>query len=288
MPNPPPEISKTFSLTDRVGHWIGAWQPLTGKGLAAFADAALFRTGLLHLVFVLVTTALVGWILYWTWFPAIQRSVEQLPETGAEIRHGRFYWPTNESAILGETPQFGIAVDPNGTSFEGQSADLQLELRPQVARLRGLAGYTELPYGEDWEVRLDRISGQAGWLAWNWVFITLAMVAAFLLLWLGGWLVALVGSPVVWLVAYLLGRDLPWGGALRLVLASWIPAALLLDVGLWGYSWNWVRIVGLTAATGGHLIVWVVWMLWAAIARPQRQASEPENPFRPPPAGRAT
>lgn len=273
-------------MVHRVQAWVGAWQPLTGRGAAAFADASPFRAIVFHLAMVVVCCGTASWTLSQTWVPAISRAVDKLPESAAEIRAGHFRWPDRESVVLGETPQFGVAVNPTGRISSGQVADLQIEFGPTELRFCSLTGYLGFPYPRDLIVGLDRVAGRAGWDAWFWAIATITLTAFFAAIAGIGWFGASVAALPAWLIGLLANRSLSLSGAWRLVLVCWIPGALLLNLGMWGYSRNWLHLVGLAGCSIGHFLVWMAWVLWAIIERPerperpQRVAKEPPNPFR--------
>ena len=267
----------------RVQSWIGAWQPFTGQGAAAFADASTIRAVAFHLAMVIASCGTASWTLSQSWIPAVTRAQGRLPESAAGIQAGHFTWPERESIVLGETPQFGVAVNPTGRSSPGQVADIQIEFCPSELRINSLTGYLGIAYPNDWVIGLDRVSGRAAWEAWFWA-IGAATITALLVFFASlGWAGATVMALPVWLIGLLANRNLSFPGAWRLGLVCWIPAACLLNLGLWGYSQNWLHLVGLAGCAVGHLLVWMAWVLWSLIERPKRPRQtpkEPKNPFR--------
>ena len=69
-----------------------AWQPLTVRGVAAFASATLGRLLLVQFIVALLAAGTVVWFLHRAWFPMIGEAIRQLPPQG-EIRSGRLDWP---------------------------------------------------------------------------------------------------------------------------------------------------------------------------------------------------
>jgi hypothetical protein len=276
-----PASPPSTAWKDRFAAAIGAWQPITGRGVAAFADASLARALVFHLIAVVLSSGMAGWTLYRTWVPAIDRAVEHLPESGGQIRFGRFSWPGTDSQILGETPQFGVAVNPSGRSAPGQVADLQLELLPDELHVAGLAGHIALPYPDSLQIALDRVGGRAGWQAWNWVIVLAVVVSLLLAFWVMGWILAMLLMVPVWIISHLANRHLTLVGAGQICLVAWIPGALFLNLGMWGYSWNWLRLTGFVGCFIGLHLIWLTWIAWAVAARPAQVRAEPRNPFRP-------
>src|SRR5438034_10882857 len=68
-----------------------AWQPLTGRGVAAFAGASVGRLLLVQVIVALMAAAAVVWCLRATWIPTITEAIGQLPLEG-QIRAGTLDW----------------------------------------------------------------------------------------------------------------------------------------------------------------------------------------------------
>ena len=89
-----------------------AWQPLTVRGVAAFARASLGRLLLVQFIVALLAAGTVVWFLHKAWFPTIGEAIRQLPPQG-EIRSGRLDWqgPTpvapGRGAVPGARRRFG-------------------------------------------------------------------------------------------------------------------------------------------------------------------------------------
>ena len=68
-----------------------AWQPLTVRGVAAFARAPLGRLLLVQFMVALLAAGTIVWFLHKAWFPQISEAIRQLPLQG-ELRAGRLDW----------------------------------------------------------------------------------------------------------------------------------------------------------------------------------------------------
>ena len=68
-----------------------AWQPLTARGVAAFARASLGRLLLVQLIVALLAAGTVVWFLQGCWFPTIGEAIRALPAQG-ELRAGKLDW----------------------------------------------------------------------------------------------------------------------------------------------------------------------------------------------------
>ena len=261
---------------------LGAWQPLTGRGIAEFGAASWGRTLSFQFVVALGAALVIVWCVRHAWFPPINAALTRLPDKGAEIFNGRLHWPDTNAVALAGNPQFALAVDPAGTGELGRSADVQVALRAREIRLEGIFGHQLLPYPPKLAVPLDRTGGAAAWGAWNWVGLAFVGGVAFVTLFVLWWLSAIVLALPIWLAALLLRRDLSLGGAWRLTAAAWLPATLVLLGGVLLYVTNGLRLTGLVFTTGGHLVVMLGWLLWGFWLLPPRLSSSlqsPENPF---------
>ena len=259
---------------------LGAWQPLTGGGIAAFAEATFTRTLGFQLLFALLAAVAVTWSVRQAWFPPFRTALTELPENAAEIRAGRLFWPDTNAVTLGENPQLAVAVDPADTGDLGRSADLQVELHARELRLTGLFGEQSLPYPPELQIPLDHRGGPAAWGAWNWVGLVFVAAAVVVTLFATWWLTATGLAPFLWLAAFILRRELTLGGAWRLVAAAWLPATMLLMASIVLYSLNGLRLTGLALAAAAHLVLVPLWLLWALLMLPDRtRKKQPKNPF---------
>src|SRR6185295_4390797 len=103
-----------------------AWQPLTPRGVAAFARAPMWRLWLVQFLFAAAVAATVGWFLHVNWFPIIQQAVRRLPEQG-EIRAGRLDWTNASPQLLAEGRFLAVSVDLNHGGGVRSPAHVQVE-----------------------------------------------------------------------------------------------------------------------------------------------------------------
>jgi len=78
-----------------------AWQPLTMRGVAAFAGASMGRLLLVQFIVALLAAGSVVWCLHRAWFPTIGEAIRQLPPQG-ELRSGRLDWQGRTPSRLAE------------------------------------------------------------------------------------------------------------------------------------------------------------------------------------------
>lgn len=274
-------------LSGQVAGWRqilawGAWQPFTGGGLAAFAGASVGRTLFFQIVYGISIALVMVWSLRQAWFPAVAEALPRLPAAGAEIRAGRLAWPENEARLLAERPQFSLSVDPTGTGEAGRAGDLQVELRSTGIRLEGLLGHQEIHYPPEWTVALDRTGATAAWYAWNWPLLAMVGIGAFVGVALWGWVFATLLTVPAHLLGWGLRRDLSFGGAWRLALASgwlgWTASA----VGLLLYATAWIRLPGLAIALTSQPVIALMGVIWGVLNRARRsRGATVRNPFQP-------
>src|SRR5215510_9440646 len=104
----------------------GAWQPVTFRGVASFAQANLGRLLLVQLIVAMLVAGAVGWFLSIDWFPEIRKAIRRLPDSGV-IQSGLLSTPRETPAPLVETRHLCIAVDAADTGVASSLADLRIE-----------------------------------------------------------------------------------------------------------------------------------------------------------------
>lgn len=258
----------------------GAWQPLTGSGLAAFAQAGSGRVLLFQFAFAVLSALTVVWSFRAAWFPVIERAILQLPNSEAEIRGQRLLWPDAEAVLLASSPHLALVVDPTSASQLGQNGDLQVELRGTDLRFRGLLGQTVAPYPAQLLLPLDQTGAKAAWGAWRPPISTLVGLGTALGLIVSGWILATLYAPVILVSGWVIRRELGWGEAWKLGLASLMPGSLVMNAALLLYASHWIGLTSLTAMFGLHFLVGWLAALWGLGSLPSSSAAAVEpNPF---------
>jgi hypothetical protein len=250
------------------------------RGLARFAESFGAYALLLQFCAALVCAAAAGRAAKTAWFPAVAAAVRSLPDTDAAIVNGRLKWPDSSPRILGVSRQLSVAVAPAQGAVP-QGGDLQLELAPGAVRLRGLAGFVEAPYPNEFSVDLDAIHGRAIWEAWTWV-VQLAIAGAvgtsLLVFW---WLGGAVMAPILWCFARIIQRRPTLGGTWRMAATSWVGPSMAPAAAITLYGLNQLRLQPLLASFALHAILGPIWSIWAACRLPfdtSTRATTP-NPF---------
>ena len=103
-----------------------AWEPLTPRGVAAFAHARLSRLLLVQFVIASLAAAAVVWFLSDGCFPTVRVAIRNLPAAG-EIHAGRLDWPGHLPQLLAEGRFLAFIVDPNHSGQIHSPADVQIE-----------------------------------------------------------------------------------------------------------------------------------------------------------------
>jgi hypothetical protein len=257
---------------------IRAWEPLTPRGVAAFAGARLGRLLLVQCIVAMLAAAAVVWFIYNDWFPPIGAAIQNLPATG-EIRSGKLDWRGPSPELLAEGRVLAFDVDLDHSGQLRSTADLQIEFGRQTIRVFSLLGYLDLPYPGDYVVALNRIELEPLWGAWAVGFLILAGVAAaigVLLIW---WLLAAVYFPPVWLLGFFTNRDLNFRQSWRLSGAALMPGALLMAAALLLYGMGFWNLVSFGFAFGAHFVIGWIYLFLSLLFVPKVSPKQKRNPF---------
>lgn len=274
------------SWRERLRTAVGAWQPLTGRGIAAFATASAGRLLLFQFLFAALVALAAVWSVRRISFPVVQNALAALPGAATLIQNRELRWPDSQAVVLASSPHLALIVDPEASGELGQNGDVQVELRTRNYALRGLLGQLILEYPDALELPLDRTAATAAWGAWRIPLSALLGVTSFvgiLLLW---WFLALLYTLPAWLLGWGMGRQISVSGALQMSSAALWPAAILPTAGMLLYATLWIRIPGLTAFWLAHLPAGWIWLVWGVLSLPPRPARDSRpvaNPFQPAP-----
>ncbi len=256
-----------------------AWQPLTLRGVAAFADSPLRRLLLVQFIVALVAAACVVWFLHRAWFPIIGEAIRQLPSQG-ELRSGRLDWQGPTPTRLAEGRFLAIVVDLDHAGEARSPAHVQVEFGRTDCKVYSLFGYARVAYPRGWTVAFNR--GELGpwWGAWAPEILAIAaglVVASLMVIWA---CLATVCFLPVWLVGFFANRALSLRGSWYLTGAALMPGALLMCAAILLYGWGALDIVRLTVAAALHLVMGWVYMCVSPLRLPRRvMATAKENPF---------
>ena len=132
-----------------------AWQPLTPRGVAAFAHASLGRVFLAQFIVALLVAVTVLWFLREGWLPAIREAIRHLPAQG-EIRAGVLDWRGDSPQRLAENRFVALAVDLNHEGVARSPAHIQIEFGRRYVRIISLLGFVELAYPKEWVIAFNQ------------------------------------------------------------------------------------------------------------------------------------
>lgn len=257
-----------------------AWEPITPRGVAAFAQARWRRLLLVQFVVALLVAASVVWFLRVGWIPTLNRAIQQLPTTG-EIRSGKLAWPGASPHTLDEGGFLSLCVDLEHSGQVRSLADVQFEFGRTNLRVHSILGYAEWKYPPGWIIACNRTELEPRWGAWRPPLLALAagsVVAGLFASWLA--LATLYAGPV-WLIGFFANRDLSLRGSWRLAGAALLPGALVMALAICCYASGVLDLVQLGFAWAGHLVLgWVyLGLSWCFV--PRVPAGDPlsRNPF---------
>jgi hypothetical protein len=213
-----------------------AWQPLTPRGVAAFALAPLNRLWLAHGVVAMLCAVTTVWFVNTSWLPVIRQALARLP-SGAGIRAGRLHWVGDSPVRLAENRFLALVVDEKDVRAGGRVADFEVVFRGTNVALSSLLGSVQVAYPpQGWILSLDPAEAIPWWGAWESPLQALLGVAVALSLMIVWFVLATLYCPFVRLFGLSIHRQLGWGASWKLAAASLMPGATLMIIGLFCYA----------------------------------------------------
>jgi hypothetical protein len=262
-----------------------AWQPLTARGVAAFASAALGRLLVVQFVVALLAAGTVVWFLHRAWFPVVDEAIGRLPEHG-EISSGRLDWRGDSPALLAEGRFLAFAVDLDHKGGARSPAHVQVEFGRTDAQVSSLFGFVRMNYPRGPAVGFNRSEMGPWWGAWAPALLAIAALLVIAGL-MGTW--AALATGYCWiprLVAFCADRELSWRGSWRLAGAALMPGALFLTGAIISYGLCAMDAIQFTVAVAAHFVVGWVYLAVSPLCLPRTVTTvAPENPFAPPNSG---
>jgi hypothetical protein len=257
-----------------------AWQPLTLRGVAEFAQASFARVFLVQFMFALLAAGSVVWFLHRDWFPTINEAIRHLPPQG-ELRVGTLEWMGDSPAYLAEGRFLAVVVDLDHSGKARSPAHVQLEFGRRDLKLSSLFGEVRCPYPRRAAVGFNGAQLGPWWGAWAPAVLALlgvAVVAGLMVCWA---CLATVYLLPVWLLAFLADRTCGLGGSWRLAGAALMPGALLMCGAVLLYAGGMFDLLRLAVAGAGHLVAGWVYVVASPFYLPRRLkvTAAGENPF---------
>jgi hypothetical protein len=256
-----------------------AWQPLTVRGVAAFASATLGRLLLVQFIVALVVAGTVVWFVQSAWLPTIGEAILGLPPKG-EIRYGRLDWPGPSPVRLAEGRFLALVVDLDHTGAARSPAQVQVEFGREDFKVYSLFGYVQRAYPRSGAVAFNRTELGPWWGAWAPPILAMAaglVVAGLVVSWA---CLATIYCLPVWLIGFFANRDCSLGGSWRLAGAALMPGAFLMCAAILMYGWGALDLVRLVVAAAVHLVVGWVYVVVSPLCLPRHQTATANlNPF---------
>ena len=261
-----------------------AWQPLTPRGVAAFARTTLGRLLLVEFVVALVVTGTVVWFVMVAWFPTVRAAIRRLPEQGV-IRKGELNSPRTapEPLAEGRFLSLVLATDHSSASFR---ADVSVVFHKTHCRICSVFGCLVFDYPKDRTVQFNRPELIPWWGAWEPILLGVIAISTLAGLMLSWALLATLYFPFVRLLAFFKDRDLDWGGSWRVASAALIPGALLLALAIFLYGVAVLDLVHLLVLAVTHLVMGWIYLIVSPLTLPRLVTVVPPsaNPFSTSPA----
>lgn len=257
-----------------------AWQPLTPRGVAAFAETSASRVFLVELFFALLAAATVIWFLHDNWFPTVRDAIRNLPQRG-DIRRGELNWHGDSQALLASSRFLSLVVDLEQTGKAGREAQVCVEFGRNEARVVSLVGYLPVRYPQKNVVSFNRPELEPWWGAWQPAIFAGAAAGVIVYLFVSWGVLAAIYSFVALLVAFFANRKLSWLESWKLSSAALMPGALFLIVAIVVYGLGWIDLIRLGFAFAFHLVVGWVYLFVSPFFLPRNPQVElqKKNPF---------
>jgi hypothetical protein len=257
-----------------------AWQPFTFSGLAAFARGGLGRLALAELIFAALVSISVVSFLHHDYSPVVAQAIHEMPET-AKITSGHL--TGCDETLIADTKFLAIAVSPDLSGQIGQSADIQIQFRPDDFRIgtvfRPDWGF-EFDYGPDTTIDLSRSSLEPWWGAWHPILLAAAGMAVLVSLFIMWALLAVIYTVPAKIIACFGDRELSWKGAWRLGSAAQLPGSFLMAAAIFLYGRQGLDLIGLGFSLVAHLLVDWIYLVGGVWLCPRLARVLPkQNPF---------
>ena len=255
-----------------------AWEPITPRGVAAFARASFERLFVVQAVVALLGAAALVWILSDGIFPTIDAAIGELPDTG-EIHGGKLDWRDDSPVLLAEGRILAFSVDLDHGGALRSPADFQFEFGRDSVRIFYPFGETEFNYPPAYIIAANQTDARPAWGAWAPDILGLAAIGTFVGLLVIWALLATVYCVPVWLISLFGNRDLSFRASWKLAGAALMPGALLLALALVLYDLGGFNILQLCLAFGMHLVIGWIYLFVSPLFLKRALPPEKKNPF---------
>jgi hypothetical protein len=257
-----------------------AWQPITPRGVAAFAFARIGRVLAVQFIVAGVVAGAVCWFLSTAWLPTARRAIRQLPETGG-ITNSILASPRLSTQPLAQSRFIAFVVDVQDKTGAEVQTDVLITFRRRDIRVCSLLGCASKPYEPEWRVPLSRVEVQAAWGAWRSTLFIAVTVAVIAILFVNWFVLALLVCPLVWVFAFFKDRQITLPGSWKLALAALLPGALVATALIVLYGLEIIDLVRFLLGWCLHLFVGLAYLVAAPLRLPkvQEAVAAAKNPF---------
>jgi hypothetical protein len=259
------------------------WQPLTRRGVAAFAPASVGKMLLVQFIVALLAAGALVWFLQTAWFSTISEAITRLPAQGA-IRSGALDWGGESAVKLAENHFLALVVDPAHAGTIRSPAHLQVEFGRNDVEILWLGGYLRIPYQRNRLLAFNRTELEPWWGAWRPAILALAAALAISGLMLAWSVLAGLYCLPAWLAGFMANRQLTLGGSWRLAGAALMPGTLLMTAAILAYGLGALDPIQMVLAGAGHILLGWVYVIAGVLSLPRHPAApvSPPNPFAEP------
>ncbi len=257
-----------------------AWEPLTPRGVAAFARASLGRLLVVQLLVAVLAGGVVVWVVHGDLFPVVRLAIQQLPPDG-EIRGGQFAWHGDTPVQLAGNHWLSLRVDLTHSGKLGREAQLEVEFgREDFRVLLPLGYYIVHDYPSQSRLPFNQTELGPWWGAWQQALLAGAGILVILGL-LASWtILATLYCVPGWMIAFLEDRDLKLLQSWRLAGAALMPGALFLTCGIFAYGLGLVDLPELAVLWILHFMVGWAYLAISPLFLPKREVKAGNtNPF---------
>jgi len=256
-----------------------AWQPLTPRGVAAFAHAPLRRLLLVQFIVAMIVGGGVALLLRAGFFPTVTAAIEQLPAKG-QIRQARLEWSGTSPQLLADGHFLSMAVDLDHSGEVRSLAHFQFEFGRTNLLVHSLLGYVSGNYPDGWVIAFNRDELVPRWGAWNPVMLAAAVAGVIIYLLMSWVVLASVYCGPVWLLGFFANRDLTLRAGWKFSGAALMPGAFAMLVAIFFYGLGVLDLVQMGFAFAAHLVVgWVYLGMSLCFVPRLGGANVPANPF---------
>ena len=258
-----------------------AWEPITPRGVAAFAHARLRRLLLVQLIVALIVGAGGAWLLHNGFFPVVTSAIEQLPAQ-SEVRRGKLEWNGNSPQLLADGNFLSFALDLEHSGEVRSLAHFQVEFGRTNLLAHSLLGYSSIDYPDNWIIAFNRPELLPRWGAWRPIFLALAVLGTVVYLMASWCVLATLYCAPVWLLGFFSNRDLTLQNSWRLAGAALMPGAFAMLVAIFFYGIGMLDLVQMGFVLVVHILIgWIY--LWVSMFFVPLigEANGARNPFIP-------